>query len=160
MAALNMRLRTLGLHHSEESINRLSQYYPLAQSQPQPQPIYPDYRQQQHHLAQPQQQPPDQGSISSDEGPDLPPIAELHPHDSISMYRQAPRSRRDETDVDPGEDEIDQVDGCESYGTPGQETRRSPPPEDEYFEQMTMGPSQWNGTKYVIRSLYITHPDM
>jgi hypothetical protein len=149
MAALNMRLRTLGLHHSEESINRLSQYYPLGQSQPQP--IYPDYHQQQHHLAQPQHQPqhqpPDPGSISSDEGPDLPPIAELHPHDSISMYRQAPRSRRDETNVDPGEDEIDQVDGYESYGTPGQETRRSPPPEDEYFEQMTMGPSQWNGTK-------------
>jgi hypothetical protein len=137
-----MRLRTLGLHHSEESINRLSQYFPLGQAQP----IYPEHRQQQQQpsSAYRRQQ---QGSISSNEGPDLPPIAELHPHDSISMYRQAPRSRRDGTNVDPGEDEIDQVDGYESYGTPGQETRRSPPPEDEYFEQMTMGPSQWNGTK-------------
>lgn len=133
-----MRLRTLGLHHSSESINRLSQYYP--------QNAYPDYRQQQH--LQPPQQQSDNEPISSDEEPDLlPPIAELHPHDSISMYRQAPRSRRDGTNVDPGEDEIEQADGYESYGTPGQETRRSPPPEDEYFEQMTMGPSQWNGTK-------------
>lgn len=147
-----MRLRTLGLHHSEESINRLSQYCPLAQSQP----IYPDYRQQQHPPQPQQQQAPPQGSISSDESPNLPPIAELHPHDSISMYRQAPRSRRDETNVDPGEDEIDQVDGYESYGTPGQETRRSPPPEDEYFEQMTMGPSQWNGTKCVTSPLLPT----
>lgn len=116
-----MRLRTLGLHHSSESINRLSQYYP------QDVPPYPDYRQQ--HLHPPQQQS-DNEPISSDEEPDLlPPIAELHPHDSISMYRQAPRSRRDETNVDPGEDNV--ADGYESYGTPGQETRRSPPPEDE-----------------------------
>jgi len=134
-----MRLRTLGLHHSSESINRLSQYYPHNDQ------TYPDYRQQ--HLQPPQQQS-DNEPISSDKEPDqLPPIAEIHPHDSISMYRQAPRSRRDETNVDPGEDVV--ADGYESYGTPGQETRRSPPPEDEYFEEMTMGPSQWNGTKYV-----------
>lgn len=130
-----MRLRTLGLHNSSDSINRLSQYYPHNA-----QPLYPDY-------LQPPQQQSDNEPISSDEEPDLlPPIAELHPHDSISMYRQAPR--RDGTNVDPGEDDV--ADGYESYGTPGQETRRSPPPEDEYFEQMTMGPSQWNATKYVL----------
>lgn len=61
------------------------------------------------------------------------------------MYRHAvPQSHRGGTNVDPGEEEIDQY---ESYGTPGQETRRSPPLEDEYFDQMTMGQSQWNATK-------------
>jgi len=136
-----MRLRTLGLHQSSDSINRISQYYP--QNVP---PLYPDYRQQQHPQNN-QQQPEHQPSPFDEEADHLPPIAEIHPHDSVSMYRQAPRSRRDETNVDPGEGEVNPADGYESYGTPGQDTRRSPPPEDEYFEQMTMGPSQWNGTK-------------
>lgn len=135
LAALNLRLRTLGLHHSSDSINRLSQYY--THNNP---PLYP----LQHSASQ---QPNNESPSPDEEANLLPPIAELHPHDSISMYRQAPRSRRGETNVDPGEDEVDHADGYESYGTPGQDTRRSPPPEDEYFEQMTMGASQWNGTK-------------
>jgi hypothetical protein len=118
LAALNLRLRTLGLYHSSESLLR---------HQPHTQPLpYPQYTQQ-----------PLSPESTGSHYPDQP---ELQPHDSISMYRQGPR--RDGTNVDPGEDQ-----GYESFGTPGQETRRSPLPEDEYFEQMTMGQSQWNDNK-------------
>lgn len=121
LAALNNRLRTLGLYNSSESLLRQQPLFQQPETQ-QPYP-YPQYE-------------PNQ----SDQPVSATNLGEIHPHDSISMYRQGPR--QDGTNVDPGEDQ-----GYESYGTPGQETRRSPPPEDEYFEQMTMGQSQWNGTK-------------